>query len=568
MGQEKIKDKKSININSLRIKMTIVLTLLSLVICIGLSLPAYMNAREALLNNTNNSLIQLAKNAAYYAEQAASKDTDELNLIAKNIGYLQTGYAFIIDKEGNTLAHYDPNIVASGNFTYDKLKNDPQYESLVALFEKMMSGKTGYFSYTFQGTNKLNGYAPIGETGWSIAVTASEDEVLAELNNLKSSTTITIIIVAISSIIVSSIISGLISKPIEIITKRAEEIAKLDISRNIEEKFLKRKDETGVISLAFQAILESFRGFVADVMLLSEQVAASSEELTATSEQSAMAAESIAVSSTEVAHSSEKQLREILSITASMEQISASIQEVYGNAEEISGLSNDAFEQTNAGKKYIKEVILQMNDIAKSTSRVKESLHEVTNSSKQMDHMTSLIQSIAEQTNLLALNAAIEAARAGEHGRGFTVVAEEVRKLAEESRKATDDIHQLIENNDEIINKANTVMEEGMNNVSKGMDIVNTTEQSFENIANLVNRVNNQIGIIAESISQIAKGSEHVVASSSQVESISKEVADEIQSVSAATEEQTASMEEIASTSNDLARLAEKLHNSISQIKM
>ncbi|TAH60403.1 MAG: methyl-accepting chemotaxis protein [Gottschalkiaceae bacterium] len=495
-------------------------------------------------------------------------DASVLNNMVKDIRYEETGYGFIISKDGIIIGHPDHSLAMSEEFKYENMKKNDEYKTLAILFEKMMNGEVGEYSYTFAGENKLNGYAPIGDTGWSIAVTAPEEEVLVRLNTLRNSSMITSIIAIALGIVVSLFISLSITKPIIAVTKRAERIADLDISEDIDKSFLEREDEIGRIATAFQTILYNLREFISNVMNSAELVAASSEELTAISEQSAMASQSVATSSTEVAQNSEKQLREILDVTSSMEQISASVQEIYSNAEEINNLSKETFEQSNTGRDDIKEVISQMHSIAKSTEHVKESLEEVTNSSKKMNDMTNLIQNIAEQTNLLALNAAIEAARAGEQGRGFAVVAEEVRKLAEESQQATEDIYELIKNNDEIIKKANIAMEEGMNNVNKGMDTVNHTEKTFENIANLVRDVSEQIVFISESINQVAKGSESVVSSSVQLESMSKEVSGQIQNVSAATEEQTASMEEIASASQSLAKLAEELQQSIGRVKL
>ncbi|MDQ4683206.1 methyl-accepting chemotaxis protein, partial [Stenotrophomonas maltophilia group sp. RNC7] len=179
---------------------------------------------------------------------------------------------------------------------------------------------------------------------------------------------------------------------------------------------------------------------------ISEQVAAISEELSAASEEVTASAEEVTNTIVDVSKSAEKQFESIEESKGIMDEMIRSIKVVSKNIENVHISSKNTLDSAEEGIVASQNAVHKMDSLKVSTERVADEIYRLNESSKEIEKIVITISSIADQTILLALNAAIEAARAGESGRGFSVVAEEVRKLAEESAKSSQHIGQLIMN--------------------------------------------------------------------------------------------------------------------------
>ncbi|WP_297247935.1 methyl-accepting chemotaxis protein, partial [uncultured Brachyspira sp.] len=111
------------------------------------------------------------------------------------------------------------------------------------------------------------------------------------------------------------------------------------------------------------------------------------------------------------------------------------------------------------------------------------SIQSIKEYSKQITNITQVIHNIAEQTNLLAMNAAIEAAHAGEHGRGFTVVADKIRKLAEDTGENSKIINEIIEETTQAIDHTVSLAFKSSESMGKILEGSNTLADLISTIS-------------------------------------------------------------------------------------
>lgn len=370
-----------------------------------------------------------------------------------------------------------------------------------------------------------------------------------------------ITIIILTFMVLLKKIKGLIT-----ITKQLEELATNDgdLTSRVD---INSKDEVGDIANSFNIFVEKVRNIVVEIADISQQVAASSEELNSTTEQSSVAAEEVARAIDEIAKGATDQAKDTEDGSIHINDLGIFIEKSSELIENLNESSDEVIKLIEEGFESIKVLNTSAEDNNKISISVGKTIMETNTSAEKISVASDMIRNIAEQTNLLALNAAIEAARAGESGRGFSVVAEEIKKLAEQSTGFANEITEVIKDLIQKTEHSVMLMEEAEKIVNSQSTSVVDTSNKFKGISEFIQKMKDSIEIINESTQEMSIRKDEVINIMETLSAISEENAAGTQEASASIEEQTASMEEIANASEELAKQAESILKSIGRFK-
>ncbi|MGM9929557.1 MAG: methyl-accepting chemotaxis protein [Bacillus sp. (in: firmicutes)] len=176
---------------------------------------------------------------------------------------------------------------------------------------------------------------------------------------------------------------------------------------------------------------------------------------------------------------------------------------------------------------------MKVEDVAKLIQSTKELTQELSVSSNQIGQVVKTIRGISNQTNILSLNAAIEAARAGEQGKGFSVVAQEVRKLARKTESALDHIQNQIVTVQSTIETFEKGFQKLVNETSTFRDmnhyiltILDDSVTGVKSSGSQINQFSEAVQAFKKTFDEIMRASDNVVEMAEQLSHLNNELSD------------------------------------------
>jgi len=285
-----------------------------------------------------------------------------------------------------------------------------------------------------------------------------------------------------------------ISVPLQQAVTVAQNVSAGDLSSRI---VVRGRDELGQLMTALKGMNDSLQSIVGEVRHGTDTIAVASDE--------------IKRGNMDLSARTEQQAGSLQETASAMEQLTATVKQNAENAQQANQLAASASKVAAKGGDVVHRVVDTMDSISES--------------SKKIVDIISVIDGIAFQTNILALNAAVEAARAGEQGRGFAVVASEVRSLAQRSATAAKEIKQLIDDSvtkvaagSALVNEAGATMTEVVDSIKSVTTIMHDISAASAEQTMGIEQINRAITLIDEATQQNAALVEEAAAAAASMQ--------------------------------------------------
>lgn len=409
---------------------------------------------------------------------------------------------------------------------------------------------------SLNGEEYLFLYSKLDGRNATIVSLIPQTTISAQTNDIRTLTIAITVVASILAGLLGTLIANSFAHTIKGILKKLNQVAAGDLTVEVKTR---RKDEFRVLCNGINSMIDHMKDLLTSVKNVTGELTSASSQVAATSDTFAQTSQDIQTSISEIETGTHRLDTDSAACLSQMDSLSEQIQNVSSNTVQIRDLTSSANQSIQVGIESVDKLNDSAHSTYETTRNVISAIEILAEKSKSISEIINVINSIAEETSLLSLNASIEAARAGEAGRGFTVVAEQIKKLANQSISASGEINRIIE---EIV--LNT--EEAVNVAKQSEDTVAVQEKVVAVTANSFEDINNKVSLLVEALTTISANMEDMeqyrkttLASVESISAISTETAAGASNVTTTTNEQLSAIDNLEKEAANMQKLSEEL---------
>jgi methyl-accepting chemotaxis protein len=465
----------------------------------------------------------------------------------------EKGYAFISDSKGIMIAHPDKTLLGSDIAT------------TLSYWENAKKNENGQQIFKFKGEDKFINYTTNKNMGWKVMASLPITELTKHSRAIMNMSLLVFCIIGVVATVVAIFVSSGISKKLEELIRTFEKAAEGDLTVGVK---IHSKDEFEEVGNHFNIMIRKIGELILNVKASSDIIYKTSDRISKMANETNIAINDVSLTIDQVAQGASETSQDIQTGADAVNTLARQIENIDSLTSEMIGISENSNRLGIEGLTVMSKLTEATEKNNKASVEVGQVVSDMNTTTNEIGMITDAINNIAEQTNLLALNAAIEAARAGEAGRGFSVVADEIRKLAEQSTTATNQIQALIETIKNKSGMAVQSMAEAKSTVLEQNQAVSNTKDIFNRILESIGDLMKEMKLIQTSIVETNKGKEEIVTRMQNISAVSEESSASAEEVSATTQEVTAIMNEFTNSAGELQDLSTKLEEQINKFKL
>lgn len=331
---------------------------------------------------------------------------------------------------------------------------------------------------------------------------------------------------------------------------------------------IKTKDEMGYIGEVFNKMIEEIKNILLKIREISETLDEKSSLIKSSTNVTQVNSNSIKDAMDEISSAINDSAREMQNSFENMQLLSENINLIRENS---ILMKNEAAEANSLNSNIINilgDLEKKNGDNITVSKETNNSIQELLQKSNVIVGIVSTIEQISNQINLLSLNAAIESARAGEAGRGFTVVAEQIKKLSNETSDAVKQINTLINEFIDVINVSVKSVEKSGKVAESQIHTINETKLTLEKVMDFIEKMSQVIEENEKKTDEIYKIKDDVSSSMDSVLSVTEEISASSEEIAASTSEVKEKMDHIKNMTEELSDFSNELNNKLDHFSL